>query len=300
MSESIFNVRVAKEDFKFNAGHFVAYKGFRERLHGHNYKVALRVFGTRHIMNDGYVLDFGDVKKACRKVCKRINEYFLCPMYCDVMEVRELFLDNNSQGSKGEPYIQLKVLDDDSIFLFPKKDCVLLPVAHVTTEELSIYLWGEIVKELGDPSRLLKRGIRKIEITVSEALGQESSFIQEVPPTTEEIDVLCDVRTYIMKDDEEECATSSNPGVIYESDSTLSVSQWEQKQQLRDDIQKCVIQEEKKEENCIDQTDFSTKLLSLLSKMKNTMDAQGQEKLYSFADFEASIHQHMNSLDLNN
>ena len=45
--------------------HFVAFKGFRERLHGHNYTVGVRVFGPLS-EGDGYVLDFGDVKKAPR------------------------------------------------------------------------------------------------------------------------------------------------------------------------------------------------------------------------------------------
>jgi hypothetical protein len=38
-----YSVYVAKADFKFNAAHFVAYKGFRERLHGHNYTVGVRL-----------------------------------------------------------------------------------------------------------------------------------------------------------------------------------------------------------------------------------------------------------------
>ena len=63
-----------KEDFKFNASHFVAFKGYRERLHGHNYKVGVRLMGER-IQHDGYLLDFGDVKKAVRKLCKSWNEY---------------------------------------------------------------------------------------------------------------------------------------------------------------------------------------------------------------------------------
>ena len=42
-----FEVFVGKEDFKFSAAHFVAYDGFRERLHGHNYQVAVRLKGTK-------------------------------------------------------------------------------------------------------------------------------------------------------------------------------------------------------------------------------------------------------------
>ena len=34
---------MCKEKFKFNAAHFIAYKGFREMLHGHNYKVGVKI-----------------------------------------------------------------------------------------------------------------------------------------------------------------------------------------------------------------------------------------------------------------
>ena len=32
-----YEVQVKSERFKFNAAHFVAFPGYRERLHGHNY-----------------------------------------------------------------------------------------------------------------------------------------------------------------------------------------------------------------------------------------------------------------------
>uniref|UniRef100_A0A7S2RP79 6-pyruvoyltetrahydropterin synthase n=1 Tax=Mucochytrium quahogii TaxID=96639 RepID=A0A7S2RP79_9STRA len=57
-------VSLKKERFKFNCAHFIAFKGFRERLHGHNYQVGVKLWGERQ--SDGYVLDFGVVKKVCR------------------------------------------------------------------------------------------------------------------------------------------------------------------------------------------------------------------------------------------
>ena len=41
---------VGREDFKFSAAHFVAFEGFRERMHGHNYHVAVRMKGQVNIM----------------------------------------------------------------------------------------------------------------------------------------------------------------------------------------------------------------------------------------------------------
>ena len=60
-----YSVFVAKADFKFNAAHFVAYDGFREKLHGHNYTVAVH-FEAEGIQADGYVIDFGDIKAVVK------------------------------------------------------------------------------------------------------------------------------------------------------------------------------------------------------------------------------------------
>ena len=38
-----YSVVVAKDYLKFSAAHFIAYPGFREPLHGHNYQVSVRI-----------------------------------------------------------------------------------------------------------------------------------------------------------------------------------------------------------------------------------------------------------------
>eukprot|EP01033_Poteriospumella_lacustris_P021447 gene21447-15922_t len=40
-----FEVFVSKADFKFNCAHFIVFEGFRERLHGHNYQMSVKVTG---------------------------------------------------------------------------------------------------------------------------------------------------------------------------------------------------------------------------------------------------------------
>jgi len=54
----VSKVFVMKEDFKFHCAHFVAFKGYRERLHGHNYTVGVRMRGTRR-GHDGYMRGTG-------------------------------------------------------------------------------------------------------------------------------------------------------------------------------------------------------------------------------------------------
>ena len=43
MSTQTFEVHVTNDQLKFNAAHFIAYKGFREALHGHNYRMSVEV-----------------------------------------------------------------------------------------------------------------------------------------------------------------------------------------------------------------------------------------------------------------
>ena len=170
--QTSFEVRVAKEAFKFNAAHFLAFQGFREKIHGHNYQVGVRLVGSRKIGSDGYVVDFGDIKAVTKKVCKDMNEHFLCPTLSDVMEI--------TVEKHGDQENVKLVCEDGSMFLFPRQDCVMLPIVHATTEELAIYLWGKILNGL-DASFLRKRGIHSMEVTVAEAIGQEATFRYEIP-----------------------------------------------------------------------------------------------------------------------
>lgn len=125
---------MSKADFKFNCAHFIIFDGFRERLHGHNYQVSVKVTGSANLGADGYLIDFGDIKKAARSLCSSLNEYFICPLKSPNMEVIE----------EGE---QLCLnCDDGSRFVFPKGDCAMLPIAHSSAEEMSHYFWCSILR----------------------------------------------------------------------------------------------------------------------------------------------------------
>lgn len=191
--ESLFEVNVTKDTFKFNAAHFVAYPGFRERLHGHNYRVAVRLLGSRKIGPDGYVIDFGCVKDVVKRICKDINEHFLCPTLSNVMTVSTVAL-----GESGEESVRLDC-EDGSLFIFPRSDCAMLPIVHATTEELAIYLWGKILEGL-DADHLLKRGIHTMEVNVSEAPGQDATFRLRIPQAKDgDSSHLFDVASYVTK-----------------------------------------------------------------------------------------------------
>jgi 6-pyruvoyl-tetrahydropterin synthase len=168
-----------------------AFEGYRERLHGHNYKVGVRVLGSRKIAGDGYVVDFGNIKAVTRKICKELNESFLCPMLSDVIDIAI-----NESPVNGSETVTLKC-QDGSTFVFPKGDCALLPIVHATTEELAIFLWSRILNGLSAPY-LLQRGVHTLEVIVNEAIGQEAVFRLEIPKGDFEKSIL-DVRAFIME-----------------------------------------------------------------------------------------------------
>ncbi|KAL7566183.1 hypothetical protein ACA910_011258 [Epithemia clementina (nom. ined.)] len=183
-----FGVYVCKETFKFNAAHFVAYEGYRERLHGHNYRVGVRLLGHRMIKSDGYLIDFGCVKDVTRKICKSLNDHFLCPMYSNVLTIAE---DDTEQQ------VSFKC-EDGSFFSFPASDVAKLPIVHASSEELAVFLWSEILR-LVNSSYLINRGIHTMEVSVAEAPGQEAQFRWQVPTTDDDTNVTLDVRSFIAE-----------------------------------------------------------------------------------------------------
>ncbi|KAG1692177.1 hypothetical protein DVH05_025607 [Phytophthora capsici] len=128
------SVLVSKDYMKFNATHFIAYKGFREKLHGHNYRLAVTITGE--IGSDGYVIAFDSTN---------VN----------------------------------LVTEDSARFSFPNADCSVLPIVHSSAEELAIYIVCAALNQLVDAftlSALLERGVRKIEVSISEANPHVASY----------------------------------------------------------------------------------------------------------------------------
>jgi 6-pyruvoyl-tetrahydropterin synthase len=163
MPDKRFEVFVSKDSFKFNAAHFMAYPGFRERLHGHNYRVSVRVEGR--LNSDGYVIDFGDIKRAAHEICQAMNERTIVPMNSDCLAI---------ERSAGDVRI---ACEDGSRFSFPEADCVLLPIAHSSAEELADYVCTCLLEKLPE---MPARGVAAVEVSVAEAPAQEARCRREL------------------------------------------------------------------------------------------------------------------------
>jgi 6-pyruvoyl-tetrahydropterin synthase len=152
---SSYRVVVQKDYLKFSAAHFIAYKGFREPLHGHNYQVSVAISGA--VGADGYVLDFGIVKAVAKAVCEELDERVLVPAKSDCLTV-----------AHDGPSVVL-VYEDGARFVFPATDCILLPIVHASAEELAAYVLARLREGLGAHAM---RGLTEIEVGVGEAPGQ--------------------------------------------------------------------------------------------------------------------------------
>ena len=151
-----FSVVVAKEYLKFAAAHFMAYPGFRERLHGHNYQMSVRV--EAELGPEGYVLDFGLVKRLARALCEELDERVLLPERSDCLKM----------AVTGDEVTV--TVEDGRRFVMPAGDVRLLPIVHSSAEELAAYLLGRLREALAREAG--GRAIRLLEVGVAEAPGQ--------------------------------------------------------------------------------------------------------------------------------
>lgn len=150
-----FRVRVTKDYTVFCAGHFITYEGDRcETLHGHNYRAAASLEGSLNANH--YVFDFVTFKKLLRAVCDRLDHRMLLPLHNPLIVV--------TQDDR-----EVEVVFRDRRYVFPREDCVLLPIANTTAELLAEWIAGELKAEI---VRSGTSGLTTLEVEVEETVGQ--------------------------------------------------------------------------------------------------------------------------------
>lgn len=164
------NVFVSKDYMKFHAAHFIAYNGYRERLHGHNYRVGVKLWGQ--VQENGYVVDFTVIKQSVKVICKELNDHVLLPVNSDCLQFSQV--DENVKVA----------CQDGTYFSFPKGDCCLLPIGHSSAEELAEYIGWRVVKKFGTEFLLKERQITSMEISVSEAEHQCATHVTDFTKPT--------------------------------------------------------------------------------------------------------------------
>jgi 6-pyruvoyltetrahydropterin/6-carboxytetrahydropterin synthase len=134
MSAERFRVRVEKDHLPFCCGHFISFAGHRcERLHGHNYRAAVEVEGP--LTEDHYVFDFVALKARTREITDALDHHMLLATRNPMIRVEE-------QGPR------VRVTHEDREWVFPRGDCVLLPIENTTAELIARYVAGRLLDAL--------------------------------------------------------------------------------------------------------------------------------------------------------
>jgi len=158
---SRFRVQVSKDYLVFASAHFITFRGHQcETLHGHNYRVGVAVEGSVDA-EAFFVLDFSILKQITRRFVDEIDHKVLLPT-------------QNPKLSFHEDGDRLRVdYFGRPTYVFPTRDCALLPIQNSTAEMLAQYLGTQVRDELGLSGHT---HLTLLELEVEENYGQSATY----------------------------------------------------------------------------------------------------------------------------
>jgi 6-pyruvoyltetrahydropterin/6-carboxytetrahydropterin synthase len=153
-----YKVRVTKDHLVFCSGHFISYEGDKcERLHGHNYRATVEIEGD--LDDNRYVFDFIALKHRTKAITDELDHRMLLATRNPLIVVEE-----------GPRSIHVRYRDRE--WLFPRDDCLLLPVENTTAELLARYIAGRLVEDLKKHHAYCPAVLR---VEVEENIGQSAT-----------------------------------------------------------------------------------------------------------------------------
>ena len=159
--QSNFRVQVSKDYLVFASAHFITFRGHQcETLHGHNYRVGVAVEGSVDA-EAFFVLDFSILKQLTRGFVDEIDHKVLLPTQNPKLSYHEDG-DRVRVDYFGQP-----------TYVFPKRDCAMLPIQNSTAEMLAQYLGTQVRDAL---SRAGHNHLSLLELEVEENYGQSATY----------------------------------------------------------------------------------------------------------------------------
>jgi len=156
-------VSLTKDNIVFASAHFITLPGHRcEALHGHNYRTRVAVEGGID-PESHFVLDFAELKELMRKLTDEIDHRVLLP------------LDNPKLQISQQGEAIAVAFEGAPRYVFPKRDCALLPVPNTTVEMLAQYLAGRAKAELERRAGTAVE-LTAVEVEVEENFGQSATY----------------------------------------------------------------------------------------------------------------------------
>ena len=154
---------IAREQYKFSCAHMTVFPdGSKERLHGHNYTVAVAI--DVDTVELAAMIPFTPVKAALAELCAAYKERVLLaqrnPHFVIVRDDRELEFT-----LCGERYV------------LPRGDALLLPIDNISVEALAAHVAQILQTKI---AALAAPHVRALEVTIEESPGQGASCTLEL------------------------------------------------------------------------------------------------------------------------
>lgn len=129
-----FRIRLEKEAHVFASAHFITFAGnICEPLHGHNYGVAVEIEGP--LDENHYVIDFIAARDELTAITTTLDHHVLL-----ATEHPTIRLTTDER--------EVTATFEDRRWVFPRQDCVLLPIANTTAELLARYIGQQLLERL--------------------------------------------------------------------------------------------------------------------------------------------------------
>ena len=150
--ESYIYIDGWKEKIRFSSAHVIPEYEKCGRLHGHTYAVHVKLYGEPD--DKGIIIDFSIIKENLKDIIKKIDHKIILPKYSKFAKIK---IEKNSinMSTLGKTYI------------FPKEDCILLPIDSTSAEKLSCYILDNFIRKIKN-----YKNIVKIELGIDEGFGQ--------------------------------------------------------------------------------------------------------------------------------
>jgi len=153
-----YRVRVTKDHLVFSAAHFITFNGnICERLHGHNWRAAVELTGP--LDENSYVFDFIALRDGLQKIVNQLDHCVLLPTEHDAILV---------SASDSE----VEVTFENRRWIFPREDCVLLPVANTTAELIAHWIGEQLLPLIKAQAGA---SVSTVQVDVEENFGQWAS-----------------------------------------------------------------------------------------------------------------------------
>lgn len=155
MPTESWKVRVTKDHLVFSAAHFITFNGnICERLHGHNWRVAAEIEGP--LDENYYVFDFIALRDGLQQIVNELDHRMLLPTRHKSILVEER-----------ETEVEARF--EERRWVFPKEDCILLPVENTTAELIARWIARRFLEQLTPEQRA---PMSALTLEVEENFGQ--------------------------------------------------------------------------------------------------------------------------------